>query len=592
MALARSSERKSFFAELKRRNVLRAVVLYIGAVWALAQGISQLAPALALPGWAPRAFLIACAVGFPFWTGFAWFYELTPEGFKRDSRIEQDPAARHSNARKLDFAIIGVLIIAVALPTTGYFIGGDSPISRTVAFDPPSDSIVVLPFANFGGDPKQQYFSNGITEELTGALGQNTGLTVIAWETASRFASGKQTPEEIGKALNVAHVLGGSIQREGDEVRVSVELVSTVSGRQQWAAHYDDSLKNIFALQDSITGSIANTLKVKFAGTQAAPTSNPQAHDLYLKGLALIDRQTTGDARDAEQYFQQALALDPDYADAWTGLANAYMQLQQYSTLPIKTAAVKIRAAAEKALALEPKNANALVVLGVADVFDGRNQQARADYQRALALDPNNVRAHLDYALVMPTEREALAQTLEAARLDPDNVTAQNNLAALYEDMHDWPNALLALKRVIHLSPHNVLAAFRLADVYSKMRQGGDAVKAFDLVQPSTDLDRRLLAAGKLSYQTILQPTLHPEALAALAELRNADLSPNDQENVIRLYMMLGDKDAALEMLAKECAANTWRCADIGDAAEFASLRGDRRFQKLAKQYPATKPQQ
>ena len=566
----------------------RAVALYIGAVWAFGQGLSQFSPALGLPDYATRWFLIAAATGFPFWAAFAWFYEFTPEGFKRDNTIAEDAPARHSAARKLDFAIIGVLIVAVALLTTGYFIRGNPPVPQTAAFAPPADSIVILPFANMGNDPKQQYFSNGITEELTGALGRDTGLTVIAWETASHYAGSKQTPSEIGKALNVAHILGGSIQREGDEVRISAELVSTITGRQLWASHYDDSFKDIFALQDRITAAIADTLKVKFAGKQSAPTSNPQAHDLYLKGLALIDRQTAGDAQNAEGYFQQALALDPGYADAWTGLGNAYMQLQQYSTLPIKTAATKIRAAAEKALALEPQNPNALVVLGIAEVFDNHNDLGRADFQRALALDPNNVRAHLDYAVVAPTDKEGLAQTLEAARLDPDNVTAQNNLAVSYVAMRDWPHALVALKKVVRLSPHNTLVPFWLAYVYSKMQQGDDAVKAFDLVQPTTDLDRRLLAAGQLSYQAILQPTLRPKALADLAALRDADLSPNDQESVMQLYLALGDQDAALEMLSKECAANAWRCAGIGDDPEWAPLHRDSRFEKLAKKYSAT----
>ncbi|MGH8190888.1 MAG: tetratricopeptide repeat protein, partial [Rhodanobacteraceae bacterium] len=441
-----------------------------------------------------------------------------------------------------------------------------------------------LPFANLSSDPGQQYFSDGITEELTGALGQNTGLTVIAWETASRYADSKKTPAEIGKALNVAHILGGSIQRDGDEVRISAELISTVTGRQLWSDHYDDSFKDIFALQDRITGAIADTLKVKFAGMQAAPTTNPQAHDLYLQGLAAVDRQTAADAQRAQQYFQQALGFDPNYADAWAALGTAYAQLAEYSTLPVKVAAGKIREAAAKALTLEPQNANALVALGIADYFDNRTAQARADFQHALALDPNNVRAHLDYGITLPF-REGLAQTQAAARLDPDNVTAQNNLAEYYSDLADWPRVVMAARTMIRLSPHNIAAAFGLADAYTKMGRRQDAVEAFNLVRPVTDLDRRLVATGKLTYQAVLQPALRPKALAALDRLRRANASPNTQALLSSLYLTLGDKETVLAMLPGVCAAERSLCSDLGISPDLEPLHGDPRFEKLAKQY-------
>lgn len=448
---------------------------------------------------------------------------------------------------------------------------------------------MVLPFANLSDDPKQQYFSNGITEELTGALGQNTGLTVIAWDTASRFANSKETPATIGKALNVAHILDGSIQRAGDEVRVSAELVSTVTGRQLWSAHYDDSLKNIFAVQDRITRSIADALKVKFAGMQAAPTANPQAHELYLRGLAALDRQTATDAQSAEQYFQRAVALDPDYADAWAALGTAYVQLMQYSTLPTKAAATKIRAAAGKALALEPHSANGLVALGIADFLDNRNAQAQADFRQALALDPNNVRAHLDYALTLPTIREMLAQTLAAARLDPDNVTALNNLAGMYQALGDLPRSAAAGEAMIRLSPHNLLAAFGLAGVYASMGRGHDAVRVFDQVQPATDLDRHLLTAGKLTYQAVLDSSLRDKALAALDRLRGATLSPNEENDIIGLYETLGDTETVLTMLPHMCAAEPSLCSDLASDKDLSSLH-DPRFEKLVEKYSTITP--
>ncbi len=572
------------FFELKRRNVLRSAALYVGIVWALAQGISQLSPSLGLPDWATRAFLVACAAGFPVWVAFAWFYELTPEGLKRDSEVAPDAPTRQSSARKLDFAIIGVLVIAVALLGSGYFLRGNPASGRPATFAPPAATIVVLPFTNLSDRADQQYFSNGITEELTDALGERTGLTVIAWNTASRYANTRLTPRQIGAALNVSHVLGGTIQREHDIVRVSVELVSTRNGQLLWSAHYDDSLQNIFAVQDKISAAIADALKVRFAGAQAPPTLNPRAHELYLRGLAALDDVTAADAQAAQKYFQQALALDPRYADAWSGLAASYLALAQWSTLPIAAALPKMRAAAQQALALDPRNVDALVELANADNTSGRKSEARSEYERALRFDPNNARAHLDYGTVLPL-RQDLTQTQEAARLDPDNATTQNNLATLYQDLGDWPDAVIAARTLNKLSPTGTDAAFYLAFAYDRMRRDADAVKAFDLVHPVDATDKRLVDAGRLTYRALLHPSQRAAALAALTALRHADVGPFAQGNLLLLYLALDDKETALQMLPAICSAGPVGCNDLAVNPMYAPLRGDPRFEKLSKEY-------
>lgn len=575
----------SFYEELQRRNVLRSAALYVGVVWALAQGISQLDSALGLPDWAPRAFLIACAVGFPFWVAFGWFYEYTPQGFKRDSEIPPDAPVRQSSARKLDFAIIGVLGIIVVLLGAGYFLRpAPAAAPDDAAFAPPADSIVVLPFANLGDDPDQRYFSNGITEELTDALGQRTGLTVIAWDTASRYAHSKLSPRQIGKALNVAHLLAGSIQRERDNVRVSVELVSTRNGQQLWSRHYDDSLQNIFAVQDKISAAIADALDVKFAGMHAAPTRNPQAHELYLHGLAALEHVTAADAQAAQAYFQQALQLDPDYADAWAGLAASYLALSQWSTLPIAQAVPKMRAAAHKALALDPHNVGALVELANADNAADLPAAAKTEYEQALRLDPNNARAHLDYGTVLPLEQD-LAQTQAASRLDPDNATAQNNLATLYQDLGNWPGMVTAGLALNRLSPHGTDAAFYLAFAYNKLQRNADSVAAFGLVHPDNAIDRQMVDAGRLTYQALLHPAQRTRALAALAALRHANVGPFAEGNLLLLYLALDDREAALQMLPGICSAGPVGCNDLAINPMYAPLRGDPRFEKLARQY-------
>ncbi|MES2403486.1 MAG: hypothetical protein V4567_03990 [Pseudomonadota bacterium] len=589
--------RPSFFAELKRRNVLRAGVLYAGAAWALSQGIAQLGPLFDAPNWAMRAFVIACVIGFPFWIAFAWFYEFTPQGIRRESEVAPNVSMTHSTARKLDFAIIAVMAVAIVLLASGYFVRRNAPAATLAAaaassakpFNPPAGTLAVLPFTNLNGDPKQQYFSDGITEELTNALGQNAALTVIAWDTASKFRDSHESTNAVGVALNVANLLHGSIEREGGMIRVLAELVDTRTGKQLWSDHYDDSAANVFQVQDKISASIAGALNVKFAALGPAPTVNPKAHDLVLQARALIETaHTAAPFEQARSLYEQAIALDPNYADAHAGLARAWFDLTQYSTLPLKDALPKVRAEANRALALDPRNVEALVALGVADVAESKFAQAKAEFQRALALDPSDANAHLDYGAVLPPE-QALAQEQEAVQLDPGNAAAQNNLAASALDSGEYALALPPMLALMKLAPHSADSAINLALVYSLLHRPEDAVKAFDLAQPETPLAKALVAAGRLTYQSVLDPKLHAQALAAVDALqKRSDLDPASMSDVLVLYVALGQNATALDLLPKFCAAVPVACNDLSANPLWLPLRGQPAFQALVKKYDAS----
>ena len=586
--------RPSFFAELKRRNVLRAGVLYAGAAWALSQGIAQLGPLFDAPNWAMRAFVIACVIGFPFWIAFAWFYEFTPQGIRRESEVAPNASMTHSTARKLDFAIIGVLIVAVVLLASGYFVRRNAPAATLAAaaassakpFNPPAGTLAVLPFTNLNGDPKQQYFSDGITEELTNALGQNAALTVIAWDTASKYRDSHESPHAVGAALNVANLLHGSIERENGAVRVIAELVDTRTGKQLWSDHYDDSAAKVFQVQDKISAAIAAALKVKFAALSPAPTVNPKAHDLVLQARALIKTaRTAAPIEQARALLEQAIALDPGYADAHAKLAGAWLDLTQYSTLTLKDALPKARAEANQALALDPRNVTALLVLGNDDGAEHKIAQARAKFERALALDPSDADAHISYGNALPT-KQALAQNLEAVQLDPGNAGAQNNLAVNYLDLGEYVQTLPPALALMKLAPHSADSALGLALTYSLLHRPEDAVKAFDLAQPDTPLAKALVAAGRLTYQSVLDPKLHAQALAAVDALRKrSDLDPLSMADVIQLYLALGRNDTVLELLPKICAAMPVGCVNLSVNPALLPLRGQPAFQALVKKY-------
>ncbi len=593
----KTTGKRGFLAELSRRHVWRAAVLYAGAAWALSQGIAQLGPLFDAPDWAMRGFVIACIIGFPFWIAFAWFYAWTPEGFKREEEVERTPALSRATGRKLDLGIIGVLIVAVVLLASGYFVHRSVPavapgaLATATPFTPPADTLVVLPFANLSGDKSQQYFSDGITEELTNALGQATGLKVIAWDTASHYRDSTQPATAIGKALDVANVLTGKILRQGNDVRVIVELVNARTGYQVWADHYDDSLANVFKVQDRISAAIAGALKVKFASLGAAPTVNPEAHDLVLRARALTDKAHTAALfEQARTLFEQAIALDPGYADAHAGLAHAWVELTQFSTLPLKEALPKVREAANKALALDPRNVEALVMLGNADAAENRITEAKAEYQRALAIDPSSAVAHLDYGTVLPL-KQALAQEQEAVQLDPESATAQNNLATTELDVGDYAQALAPWRATLRLDPTSADSALELALTYALLHRNEDAVKAFGLAQPDAELGKALVAAGRLTYQSLLDPKLHAQALAAVEALRRrADLDPFSMGDVLQLELALGGNKTALEQLPRFCASSPVACSDISANPEWLPLRGQPRFKALVKQYDTISP--
>lgn len=587
-----SDNQPSFFARLKQHHLYGVVVVYAVVAGFLIQLAGRALPAFGWGGAFPAVIIILLA-GFPITVALAW------------TLIKPKDPAKYTKWQKLHWKLhagLSVIVIAAAV-VSGVLawhldqrretrLAAEQLAAQTAAhlatpdFNPPADTLVVLPFTNLDNNPKQQYFSDGITEELTSALGQNAALRVIAWDTASRFRNTQQTANEVGRSLNVANLLHGSIERDNRMVRVIAELVDTRNGTELWSAHYDDSLANVFQVQDRITQAIAGALKVKFASLGQAPPVNPQAHDLVLQARALMDKaKTAAPFEQARKLLDKAIALDPDYADAHSGLARAWLELTQYSTLPLKQALPNVREEANKALALDPHNANALVELGNANSEGNQKVKAIAEFQRALEIDPSNVTAHLDYGTVLPL-KQAQAQELEAVQLDPDNAAAQYDLVTFDLELGEYQQALAPALAQIKLAPHSADNVFLLALNYSLLRRNEEAVNAFDLAQPDTPLAKALVAAGRLTYQSVLDTKLHMPALATVNALRKrSDLDPTSTYDVIQLYLLLGEKNTALDMLPKLCASEPGFCNDLSVYPLFLPLRADPRFQQLVRKY-------
>jgi TolB-like protein/Flp pilus assembly protein TadD len=436
------SGRHSFLAELQRRNVPRAALLYIGAVWALAQGISQLGPAVGLSDWTTRWFLITAIIGFPFWVAFAWVYEWTPQGFERESDISQDASITRSTGRKLDKAIIAVLALAVVLLLANTFIfkngdglhdGSDTGI--------PARSIAILPFEDLSPAHDHGYFAAGLAEELLNALAKVRDLKVAGRASSFYYGNHNADLRTIGKALDVASVLEGSVRSQGDVVRISVQLVRSGDGFEVWSQSYDGDLHNIFDVQERIARAVTDHLKVVLTGseqTRLVPvaTTSAEAYADFVAAQTLVNQRVGDSLPRAIALLDKATRLDPKFARAWSKLAVAYAVLSQYTQTDWNASWQASDADARRALALDADDAEAYAALSY-NQFSQRHYVAMVEpMQRAVELAPDNSAVNYWAA----NELAAMGRTRDAeARIDAVLVNdSANTLLLFYKSMLRW----------------------------------------------------------------------------------------------------------------------------------------------------------
>src|SRR5262245_43693412 len=348
------TEKPSFFSELKRRNVYKVAVAYIVAGWALSQGIAQVFPVFDVPNWAIRLVVLLIIIGFPIALIFAWAFEVTPQG------IQRTEAADAAGLRSRGVAWIYVVLIGAALSVGLFFVGrytagNAAPRHSEAATTVRGKSIAVLPLVNESGDLKDEYFSDGLSEELIAALAQISGLKVIGRSSSFRFKDRKEEPRTIGEKLGVSTLLDGTVRKQGDRVRIVAELVNAADGIQLWTRTFDCQLKDIFAVQEEIARAVADSLKITLLGseekTSQMATNSVEAHNAYLQGHFYFLRANIEDHRKALGYFDEAIQLDPNYALAYTARAETWTLLGDL-TGQRSTAYAKARSDAEKAVAI------------------------------------------------------------------------------------------------------------------------------------------------------------------------------------------------------------------------------------------------
>jgi serine/threonine-protein kinase len=534
---------KKFFAELKRRRVYSVAVTYAIVGWLLIQVVTQVFPPFEISNWAERLAIVAILLGFPVALILAWIYDFTSHGIVRTS--DADPEIKAETAE---------------------------PSSSS------EKSIAVLPFNDLSPAKDHDYFSDGIAEELLGALAKVDGLRVAARRSSFWFKDKQAELAEIASKLNVGHVLEGSVRRDGNRVRVTAELIDASDGFTLWSETYEREMHGIFALQDEITHSIVNALKLNLDISAPPAPHNTEAYDAYLQGLFYSDKSTEDELRKSLEFFQEALEKDPKFSRAWTGIAKAWLWLADAYAPPLE-AYPKVRDAAIRALELDDEEAEAHVYLAETKrILDWDLDGAEAEFNRAVAIDPNSTPSNYFIAALHAARGnrdKALAYLQRTSRIDPASLWVSNFACELYRYFGLYDEAITAGERALQLDP--TFAHYgepALAALYREMGRFDDAIALYEKAREFTGRPGFGLAI------TYARMNRRKEALQTLeAAITGWGYRPGDA--IAHVYVTLGAHDDAIRELERACEQRSSSLHGVGIAPEFVPLRSDKRFRSI-----------
>jgi TolB-like protein len=459
---------KSFFAELKRRNVYKVAVAYAVVSWLLIQAASILFPTFEAPPWVMKVFVAVLVLGFPIALILSWAFEITSEGIKRESEVDPSKTIAPRTGRRIVGLTMVLAVVAAALfvfqllrskiLTTAT--GSVASIASTIS----SKSVAVLPLVNTSGDPSNEYFSDGLSEELIAVLAKIPDLKVIGRSSSFLFKGKSGDSGAIGQRLGVAHLIEGSVRKQGDRVRIVAELINAADGRSIWSETYDRELKDVFAVQEEIAKSVAEQMKVKLLGekarSDAVPSNrNPAAYSAILQSDFYFQQQTSESIQKAISFAQEAVRLDPDYALAYAKLSQAWRQYgASFATADAEKAYEEARVAAEKGASLAPDLVEVRKAIGWVSMtpeLDFRG--AEREFRRALELAPGDAGAKnaLVYSLMAQGRLAEAEQTCrEALLLDPLVTTLWYNLGRLAVGAGRYQDAEEMFRKGLEIQPH------------------------------------------------------------------------------------------------------------------------------------------
>jgi TolB-like protein/Flp pilus assembly protein TadD len=466
-----------FFSELKRRNVYKVAVAYAVVGWLLIQVTTQVFPIFEIPNWALRLIVLAIIIGFPIALVMAWAFELTPKGIKRTEDVDLTQTRKKPHAWIYIVAVGSV--VSIGLLFLGRYVTGnatprhDGSPARTEASTVstvPQKSIAVLPFENLSDDKNAAYFADGIQDEILTKLASIADLKVISRTSTAKYKSKPEDLKTVSQQLGVANVLEGSVQKAGDKVRVNVQLIDARADSHLWAKSYDRDMKDVFAVESEVAQEIADSLQAKLSPAEAntlatAPTKNTAAYDLFLKGE--FEQRVANTSLKAESFdqatawYQQAIALDPNFALAYARLVESRMSRHWFIESFTETELAEVKEMADHALVLAPDLAEAHVALGIFYYYGYRQyDQALAEFQRAIQLQPNNAPA-IEYSGYVHRRQGHRTRCLEelskALEIDPRSADVAGNLGQTYGLLRMWKDAERIARHAVSIDPYDVI---------------------------------------------------------------------------------------------------------------------------------------
>ena len=542
---------RNFFAELKRRHVYRAAIAYGVAAWLMVQIATQVLPFFEIPNWIVRLIVLTTILGFPIALTIAWAFEMTPEGLRRDDEIRPNEYIPRWSTRRFLALIISVAILAAGVPLVHLSRSKPIFLSRvTDASTRSQKSVAVLPLLNESGGPDDEYFSDGLSEELIAALAQVKGLKVIGRSSSFRFKGQKEDSRSIGEKLGVSTLLEGTVRKHGGQVRIVAELVNAADGSELWSGTFDRELKDIFAVQTEIARAVAKSLELTLLGTgddsaTKVATKSVEAHNAYLQGHFYFQRRDFEGYLKAISFFDQATHLDPNYALAYAERSEAGTWIGDLSSEKQKEAWSKAASDAERAVALEPTLAEAHAALGWVRFFaEWRFDDGLAELRRAQQLAPWNPTANdllAPVVVYLGQFEEAVKLAQQAIERDPLAYQARQSLARLLYVQRKLDEADASARKAVELQPTAAGSHRWQVFVAIERGDGNTALREAEL-EPNERYQRFELALAHCARQD------RPAADSALAELVARDRDVMAYQ-IAEVYAWRSETDKAFEWL-------------------------------------------
>jgi len=552
----------SLFNELKRRNVFRVAIAYIVVAWLVLQVADVVLNNIASPGWVFQTLLFFLAIGFPFAAIFAWAFEMTPDGLKREADVDRSESITPQTGKKLNLMITAVLVLALGYFSYDKFVVStkrdealveattqaitEQAATQTEEPTETDKSIAVLPFVNMSDDAGNEYFSDGLSEELLNLLAKIPELKVASRSSAFQFKGEKFDLKEVAKKLDVAHVLEGSVRKAGNQIRITAQLIKADDGYHMWSETYDRSLDNIFVIQDEISAAVVAALKIELLGE--APKSqvvDPEAYALMLKARYLHAQWSKENFEKAIEASKQALEIEPGYAEGWASLSVIYLTQTQSGYRDLDEGVALARAAVTKALTLNPDLASAWARLALIQCqFDWDWVSADASIQKALAIEPDNIKvinAAGTVAGAMGELDDALMHYKQILVTEPLDLIGLYNVADVLLLQGKLQESENYFRQVLELNPEDWGTHTRLAIIMLKQGRLEEAWSELMLeVDPIQQEFGRILALPALDRQGEAR-----QRLDAYIEEHQSWAA----FSIAQMYAFHGDSDAAFEWL-------------------------------------------